>query len=47
MFRWIRLSILLMMLFFLGNPVAIQATNLAANTAAAPRLVVFEGFFST
>ena len=39
--RWIRLSILLMMLFFLGTPAPIQATS----ASAAPRLVVFEGFY--
>ncbi len=44
MFRWIRVISLLVLLFSLSTPAATQAARNQA--AAAPRLVVLEGFFN-
>ncbi len=43
MFRWLRLFPILVLFFSLGSPAAPQP---AAATTAAPRLVVFEGFYN-
>lgn len=49
MFRWLRLFPILVLFFSLGSPAAPRsaAADLpAAASVAAPRLVVFEGFYS-